>query len=160
MRFRWSSFIIIALLLLTMGMARAGNGPQNVLIVVNAASAESLEIGNAYRRARNIPYRQLLILQTATSYAIPYQSYLDDIETPIRTYLKTQQLEEEVTCIVLTRGVPQQVLIANGRSTASLLATMNVSKEHTLAYARRPNPYYQMSIASRTARRRCKGCTW
>ncbi len=106
MRHCWSSFVIIVLLIITLGTARAGNGPQNVLIVVNAASAESLEIGNAYRRARNIPYRQLLTLQTATSYAVSYQSYQDEIETPIRTYLKNQQLEDEVTCIVLTRGVP------------------------------------------------------
>ena len=147
MRYHLSSFIGIALLFIAISTARAGNGPQNVLVVVNAASAESLEIGNAYRRARNIPYRQLLTIQTATSYAIPYQSYLEDIETPIRTYLKAQQLEEEVTCIVLTRGVPQQVLIENGRSTASLLATMNISKESKLAYARWPNPYYNMSLA-------------
>ena len=147
MRCRLSSVIIIVLLICALRTARAGNGPQNVLVVVNAASAESLEIGNAYRRARNIPYRQLLTIQTSTSYAIPYQSYLDEIETPIRTYLKTQQLEEEVTCIVLTRGVPQQVLIETGRSTASLLATMNMNKENRLAYARWPNPYHNMSIA-------------
>ncbi len=111
MRCRLSSLIVILFALLSLNAARAGNGPQNVLVVVNAASAESLEIGNAYRRARAIPYRQVLTIKTATTYAIPYQSYLDDIQTPIQAYLKSQQLEEEVTAIVLTRGIPQQVLV-------------------------------------------------
>jgi len=142
MRCRLSSIFALLLLILTASVVRAGGGPQNVLVVVNAASPESLEIGNAYRRIRNIPYRQLLTIKTTTAYAIPYQTYVDDIETPIETYLKSQQLEDEVTCIVLTRGIPQQVLIENGRSTASLLSTLGMNN----AYARCPNPYFNMPV--------------
>lgn len=144
----FASFVTILLAVIALSVARAGDGPQNVLVVVNAASPESLEIGNLYRRARSIPYRQLLTLNTTTKYAIPYQIYLDDIETPIRQYLQSQQLEDEIACIVLTRGVPQQVLIENGRSTAGLLATLNMKKGDKPAYARVQNPFYNTSFAA------------
>ena len=141
MRCRFSILVVIMLVFLSVSAVLAGGGPQNVLIVANAASPESLEIGNLYRRARHIPYRQLLVITTTTKYAIPYQSYVDEIETPIRQYLKSQQLADEVTDIVLTRGVPQQVLIENGRATASLLATMNMKNEDGSGYARLANPF-------------------
>lgn len=147
MRNRHTYLVVLLLLLCAAGSVLAGGGPQNVLVVVNSASSESLEIGNAYRRARNIPYRQVFMLKTSTAFAVPYQTYLDEIETPIQNYLKTQQLEDEVTCIVLTRGIPMQVLVENGRSTASLLATMNMKKEGKAVYARCTNPYSNMPVA-------------
>ncbi|HEY3380005.1 MAG TPA: TIGR03790 family protein, partial [Armatimonadota bacterium] len=127
-------------MLLMASFAFAGNGPQNVLIVVNANSQDSLLVGNTYRRARNIPYQHLLTLTTSTAPQISYQSYHDEIQAPIETYLKNQQLREEITCIVLTRGIPLVVKSDTSRSTASLLAAMGLPKsDNHLALL--PNPY-------------------
>lgn len=133
-------FLLTLCVLLAAAWAFAGGGPANVLVVVNARSAESLEIGNAYRRARALPYRNLLAIATATTYAVSPQVYLDEIETPIRAYLRNNQLDESVTCIVLTRGVPQMVLRDSPKSVAGLLASLGQDQVGSLS--RRPNPYY------------------
>ena len=133
--------LVAVLLLCALGIARAGGGPLNVLIVVNSRSRESLEIGNAYRRAREIPYRQLLVLNTSTAFAVPYPTYQNEIENPIRDYLKAQQLEDAITCIVLTRGMPQLVNIQHGVAVASLLATLEMPNRGR-GDARLPNPYH------------------
>ena len=118
----------------------AGGGPQNVLLVVNANSKDSLEIGNAYRRARAIPYDHVVTLSTTPDFLISYQTYLDEIETPIRSHLKNHQLLEQIHYIVLTIGLPQIVNIADGRATASLLASMDLpNRQPTMPM---PNPYF------------------
>ena len=67
-----------------------------------------------------------------------YQTYLDEIEKPIRAYLVNQQLEDDITCLVLLRGVPMQVNVGNGRAVGSLLAAMSLHGEDA---ARVRNPY-------------------
>jgi len=133
----------IALLAFLACMALAGGGPQNVLIVVNARSRESLEIGNWYRRARDIPYSQVLTLSTSTAPAVPYQTYLTEIEKPIRDYVTGEGQVDDITCIVLTRGLPVQVDIQNGRTVASLLAALDLGK----GAIRVINPYLDKGIA-------------
>ncbi|MHB9025717.1 MAG: TIGR03790 family protein [Armatimonadota bacterium] len=135
------------LLLLALGAALAGGGPQNVLVIVNGNSRESLAIGNAYRRARGIPYNQVLILDTKTAYTIPYRTYLSEIEKPVRVYLQDRQASDEITTLILTRGVPQQVDIDRGRSTASLLATLGIGKAAAADVTRIANPYFNSSVA-------------
>ncbi|MHB0936992.1 MAG: TIGR03790 family protein [Armatimonadota bacterium] len=135
--------LVIALLAFMACAAFAGGGPQNVLIVVNTRSGESLEIGSLYRRARDIPYRQLLALSTSTAPVVPYQTYLNDIEKPIRQYLADEGLAEEITCIVLTRGLPMQVDAQNGRTVASLLAALDLGKGAN----RTANPYLDKTVA-------------
>lgn len=136
------SFIIATLLLLTVLAVTAGVGPQNVLIIANGNSKDSLEIANAYRRAREIPYTQLLVLKTSMELEISYRIYLEEIETPVRAYLKEKQLSDTVTCIVLVHGMPLKVNLEAGRSVASLLATMNLPNRPANGYNRLPNPYF------------------
>lgn len=140
-------FLFLLLLVTAVWPVFAGGGPQNVLVVMNARSGESLEIGNAYRRARDIPYRNVLVLDTATTFSVAYQTYLDEIETPIRAYLKHQQLEDEITQIVLTRGVPQRVAHENGRAVASLLAAMGLGANGASSPNRLRNPYLNAPMA-------------
>jgi uncharacterized protein (TIGR03790 family) len=146
-RLRLLPILLIVLLLTALLPAVAGGGPQNVLVVVNANSRESLEIGNLYRRARGIPYRHVVTLSAPTVSPISWQTYCDEIETPIHTYLRNQQLAEQITCIVLTRGVPRQVAVENGRATASLLAAMVLRGEDAAVPTRKPNPYLDNAVA-------------
>lgn len=145
------------LLLLGAGLAYAGGGPQQVLIVMNANSRDSMEIGNAYRRARAIPYQQTVTLAIPTDFQVPFATYLEQIEAPIRSYLKNQQLTDEITCIVLTCGVPQMVSLGAGVSTASLLATMNLPERVAPLLAPLPNPYFQSTEAFSHSSPGCKG---
>ena len=142
MRCRWMMALV---LMLALGAAHAGGGPQNVLIVVNGRSRESLAIGNSYRRARGIPYGQLLALNTTTAFTIPFPTYQSEIETPIREYLKAQQLDDTITCIVLARGLPQMVAQPRGLSVASLLSAMGLPNKK--AEFPVPNPFLDAPIA-------------
>ncbi len=149
--------ILIFLLLLCAGLTYAGGGPQQVLIVMNANSRDSMEVGNAYRRARAIPYQQTITLTTTTDFQIPVATYLEQIETPIRAFLKNQQLTDEITCIVLTCGVPQMVSLGGGVSTASLLSAMNLPPRTALQFTPQANPYFQSSEAFAHSSPACKG---
>jgi uncharacterized protein (TIGR03790 family) len=133
------------LLLAFTALLSAGGGPENVLVVMNARSVESLALGNAYRRARQLPYRNQLILSTSTESLVSMDCYRDDIETPIRTYLHNQHLDDTITQIVLTRGLPLAVNSADNRSIASLLTTMGVPKSGPAS--RLSNPYRESSLA-------------
>lgn len=138
----------IALLLLLAACAPwAGGGPQDVLILANARSQESLEIANAYRRARGIPYRNLLTLSTSTAFTIGPDIYINEIEAPVRAYLREQGLEEEITTLVLTRGLPHLVNVDSGRSVAMLLATLGAPTRPSRWWSPIPNPYLDMPVA-------------
>ena len=51
-----------AALLAACGLAQAGGTPENVLILVNPASQESMYLGNYYRLKRNIPESNVLYI--------------------------------------------------------------------------------------------------
>ena len=136
-------YLFITLCLLLACAVFAGGGPQNVLIVVNTRSGESLEIGNLYRRTRDIPYRQVLALTTSTAPVVSYQTYLNEIEKPVRKYLADEGLAEAITCIVLTRGLPLQVDVQNGRTVAGLLSALDLGKGAN----RLANPYLDRTVA-------------
>ncbi|MEI7834340.1 MAG: TIGR03790 family protein, partial [bacterium] len=138
---------LVILSILTVALpAYAGGGVENVLIVVNERSSESLEIGNSYRRAWKIPYTQVLRINTATGTSISYPNYLEDIEKPIRAYLKALAETNQVTTIVLTRGIPVVVNAENGRSITSLLAALDLA-DGARETERINNPFYKSPIA-------------
>lgn len=52
------------------GSAMAGGGPENVLVIINPANAESMYLGHYYQQARNIPASNVLYIDpAATNYA-------------------------------------------------------------------------------------------
>src|ERR1043165_429575 len=54
-----------AALLALAPQAHAGGTPENILLVINPANAESLYLGNYYKNARNIPDRNVLYIDPA-----------------------------------------------------------------------------------------------
>ena len=47
------------------GAVRAGGSPENVLIIINPANAESMYLGHYYQNARNIPASNVLYIDPA-----------------------------------------------------------------------------------------------
>jgi hypothetical protein len=61
---------VAAAVALSAGHALAGGTPENVLVIANPASAESMYLANYYKAARNIPESNVLYIRPgATSYA-------------------------------------------------------------------------------------------
>jgi len=140
--------------------AWGGGGPQNVLVVVNARSSDSLEIGNAYRRARNIPYCNMMTLDTAPVATISTATYLSDIESPIRKYITANALESQITDIVLTRGFAvDRFFRGHTLLVAGLLSAMDLPAGTSIT-DRLKNPYLDFPSALRMRLSRCVGCIW
>jgi uncharacterized protein (TIGR03790 family) len=125
--------------------------PDQVLIVVNAKSAVSREIGEYYRSKRAIPRTNLCTIDTAPVETVERATYTSQIEAPVGQFLKAHGLTEKVLYIVLTSGVPLRV---KGGGQGLLNETASVDSELTLLYQRMrgvvvpvagpvPNPFFR-----------------
>jgi uncharacterized protein (TIGR03790 family) len=78
----------------------------DVLLVLNNASAESQQIGNYFAQARGVMHI-LNITNLTAIYMDVTEPYAEShIRQPIRDYLSSNNLTQKINYIVLTRGVP------------------------------------------------------
>jgi len=90
-------------------------GPENVLLVVNKSSPESLAIGKYYAERRTISSGNICFIKTPPEEKISRQVYDFDVEKPVAKCLKSRKLVEQVTYIVTTLGVPLGINGTSGR---------------------------------------------
>ena len=143
----WSS-VLFALVLAVPRLVQA-QSPANVLLVVNDASAASIQIGQHYADRRHLPADHVVHIQTDARETITRQEYSKAIEAPIAEWLTRHNLQDDVLYLVLTKGVPLRVSGTGGlEGTAA-----SVDSELTLLYrkllgvaqpvgGRIPNPYF------------------
>lgn len=131
--------------------ALAGGGPHNVLIVANSSSDDSLAVANAYRHARDIPQRNLCLIELDTTLfrndmSVNWDVYLNNIHKPIADFLARHPAPDELHFIVLMPDLPLRVAVpldnprANSpthRSLSSLLTIMPDQKPPAVV----ANPY-------------------
>ncbi|MDE3198428.1 MAG: TIGR03790 family protein, partial [Acidobacteriota bacterium] len=130
--------------------------PDQVLVVVNRRSADSLEIGRYYMQKRTIPKGNLCTIDTAPVEGVQRPVYEKEVEAPIAAFLKAHGLREKILYIVLTAGVPLKMW---GDSSQPLHSPgSSVDSELTLLYQRMagrtiplegpyPNPFFQQRDA-------------
>ncbi len=131
-------------------MALWGHGPEAVLLVYNESSSLSKSIAAYYAERRHIPEANHCRLKTDPVEEIERETYVGEIEEPVRHCLQGNRLVDRVSYIVTTAGVPLKIRGAMGqRATAAA-----VDSELTLLYARMkgdrfaaggfvPNPFYR-----------------
>jgi uncharacterized protein (TIGR03790 family) len=107
--------------------------PDQVMVVVNDNSRDSQEIGEYYLRKREIPLANLCRIRTPPNELIQRPVYNEEIEKPIATCLKKQNLQEKILYIVLTAGIPLGV---EGNGDALRSEASAVDSELTLLYQR------------------------
>jgi uncharacterized protein (TIGR03790 family) len=98
------------------GMTPRNPSHPEVLIVVNGASPISVAIGNYYRQKRNVPAANIVTLNVpladpnlgnSVQETIYTQANLDSqVLTPIKNFLTTNNLTDQIQYIVTTSGVP------------------------------------------------------
>lgn len=106
--------------------ALAGGGPQNVLVVVNDGSPDSLEMGSHYAAARGIPPRQICHVNVATNFSMSWAVFTNAVRDPVMRFLGAQGLSNQIDYIVFSRDIPYRIFtnaIASNRH-AGLTATM------------------------------------
>ncbi len=83
--------------------------PFEVLVVVNAASPESVELGEYYLKRRQMPAANLCRIRTVTGFHVTRAEYETQIATPIRCHLEKEGLRERIRCLALMWGVPVKI---------------------------------------------------
>lgn len=120
------------------------NEADQILILVNINSPDSIELGQYYKQRRGVPADQIVNLTTTTEESITMTDYNSQIKEPIKTFLDSNNLKEKIHYIVPTYGVP--VKIDTNYAVDSYLAdvfdtmqTYVFYNNNTAAY----NPYYK-----------------
>ena len=122
---------------------------QNILLVINTASPESVRVGEHYARRRTLPDDAILRLAAPTGDEISRDEYARTLKTPLIAWFARQTAHDRICCIVLTKGVPLRIAGTPGRN--GTLAS--VDSELALLYRRMagkaappqgfvPNPYF------------------
>ena len=83
--------------------------PGGVLVVVNAESPQSVELGEYYIKMRGIPPTNLAKIRTTTDYTISREDYDRQIRLPIGRLMAETGLAQNIKAVVLMWGVPVKV---------------------------------------------------
>ena len=140
--------VVLAVLLLAPAAASA-QGPENILVVVNGLSPDSVQVGEYYVRKRRVPPANLLRIEVAADEQVARPVYEQQIEQPIAAWLGRNGAQDRILYIVLTKGVPIRIAGTQGHSGT----VASVDSELTLLYRRLtgrstapqghvPNPYF------------------
>jgi hypothetical protein len=120
----------VALLVLactSSAVARAGGGPENLFLVVNASSPDSIAIANAYADLRGIPPINVLMLpwQDGTE-SVGIAAFRSDLLDPVLQAIDGRRLAPQINCIVYSSDFPWRVDFAEEMPEA--LATQQIYK--------------------------------
>ena len=83
--------------------------PENVLVVVNAQSRESMEIGAHYARARRIPEENVVRVYPGVRPGGGWEHFDHAVHGPVLDRMRERGIQDRIRMIVLTRGLPYQV---------------------------------------------------
>ena len=90
--------------------ARAGGGPENVLLVVNPTRADSLAVANAYAALRHVPPGNVLMLPWKDGdEAVPIDRFRAEILQPILRTIDSRRLAAQIDQVVYSCGFPWRV---------------------------------------------------
>lgn len=104
-------------------VAQAGGGPQNVLVVVNDNSLESLELGKYYQQQRGIPERNVFHVRTSTANDITVSSFSNEIRMPVVAYITTAFPSNQIDYVVFSKDIPYRVFAGNATTNANSLTS-------------------------------------
>ena len=114
---------------------------ENVLVVVNENSADSVAIGHYYAAKRSVP--NICRIRTSVSETISREGFEREILAPVAGYLRSHSLQDRILYIVTTRGIPSIV----GDDLASVDSELTLVYHYMLvgnfSHQRRiENPYF------------------
>ena len=84
--------------------------PQEIVVLVNENSAESIRIGELYIKLRKIPATNLIKVKVNTGDNISRENYNRFIASPLRKRLKILRSQGKmINCVVTTFGIPLRI---------------------------------------------------
>ncbi len=101
---------VLSAFLMLVATSFGGGGPENILLVVNSLSRDSMTIANHYCQLRQIPDANVLHLEWSGSReSIDVQTFRDRILAPIFTTIDQRQIDDQIDYIVYSSGFPYVV---------------------------------------------------
>jgi len=102
--------IVGAIGALLVGRAFAGLGPENVALVVNGDSLNSLGVANEYVRLRDIPAGNVVFLHHLSSTeSIGVEEFREKILLPVLEAIRTRGLSDQIDCITYSVDLPYSI---------------------------------------------------
>ena len=90
-------------------------GPENVLVVVNKDSPDSIAIANRYVQLRNVPAVNVVYLRGITTLknhgpeSSSTRAFKREILNPILKAMKDRGIEDQIDCIAYSAGFPTRI---------------------------------------------------
>jgi tetratricopeptide (TPR) repeat protein len=120
--------ILIALLIFAAPLL--GQTAENVLVVLNEASPESIDVGTYYAGKRGVPESNILRIKTTAEENISLENFERQIDSPIASWLSRNFAQDRILYIVLTKGMPVRITGTSGKDGT----VSSVDSELTLLY--------------------------
>ena len=96
------------------GPLLAGGGPENLFLVVNGSSPQSLAVANAFAALRQIPPINVLMLPwTGSTEAVPIGTFRSEILKPLLQAIESRKLSTQIDCVVYSADFPWRVDFAD-----------------------------------------------
>ncbi|MGB0258132.1 MAG: hypothetical protein ACPGES_05740, partial [Coraliomargarita sp.] len=108
-RIRTLALLSLTALCISGYRAYASLGEENVLVVYNSTDNDSEAIHNYYKSIRSNVLSFDLNDSSLSAGNITYADFASKIRDPIRTHLNSNNLEETVHVIVLTKNLPHRI---------------------------------------------------
>jgi uncharacterized protein (TIGR03790 family) len=109
-KFIASIISIFCLFYLSPFLAEASLVPEELVVLVNAQSSESIDIGKLYINLRKVPSNHLIKIDVTTKENISRKDYDEYIAGPVRDSINNFFSKgEKIRCIVTTYGIPLRI---------------------------------------------------
>lgn len=89
----------------------SGNlSPYNdVLLVINDNSSDSVTIGEYFALVRSVPPSNIVHIDCTTNETINNSIFINDVMNPIRAFYNSMETKERINYVVTTKGIPLRV---------------------------------------------------
>ena len=137
----YTIFFFAALGVYAGSQSALGMGPENVLVVVNSRSADSLAVANRYIELRNIPptnvvyLDKITIMSTADPQTISPDNFIREILEPIHDAIKQRGLTSQIHCVTYSVGFPTRIKFLKELQSHLAATGIKYSKPRHLSFA-------------------------
>lgn len=115
---------------------------KNVLVIATRRSPDSMELAQAYAKARHLSAKQVCTLDCLPGEEVKLVDFRKTIQRPLYDYLERNNLETQIDYLVLTKGIPIRIQQGRFSVDSALMAVplqLPFAKE---AGKWHKNPYY------------------
>ena len=92
------------------GRTQAGGGPENMFLVVNSSSPDSVAVANAYADLRGIPPINVLMLPWRDSTeSVSIATFRSDLLDPVLQAIDGRRLAPQINCVVYSSDFPWRI---------------------------------------------------